>query len=244
MRFKLPKPLHGWREFVGEVGIIVLGVLIALGAQQLVESWQWRQEVQAERASLLKEVSDVLSIIAVRDAQVPCVDQRLAEIHTILERHRRGEPLGLIRKISHPTQASASTGTWQIALAGQALTHMPHDEKLAFSDAFGGFDGWDRAAQREREVWLRLSPLNSADLLTEEDWSGIRSAYAQAKDINDVVRVGGPFTIKHVERELAGAKPYADSKAGIPPPELQPVQSFLSQVCAPLLAPSEKNKSA
>ena len=36
MRFALPKPIHGWRAFWGEVGIIVLGVLIALGAQQLV----------------------------------------------------------------------------------------------------------------------------------------------------------------------------------------------------------------
>ena len=33
MHFHLPKPLHGWREFVGEVAIIVLGVLIALGAE-------------------------------------------------------------------------------------------------------------------------------------------------------------------------------------------------------------------
>jgi hypothetical protein len=38
MRFRLPKPLHGWRAFVGEVGIIVVGVLIALGAEQAVES--------------------------------------------------------------------------------------------------------------------------------------------------------------------------------------------------------------
>jgi len=30
MHFRLPKPLHGWREFAGEVGIIVIGVLIAL----------------------------------------------------------------------------------------------------------------------------------------------------------------------------------------------------------------------
>ena len=34
MHFHLPKPLHGWRVFVGEVGIIVIGVLIALGTQQ------------------------------------------------------------------------------------------------------------------------------------------------------------------------------------------------------------------
>ena len=36
MHFHLPKPLHGWREFAGEVGVIVLGVLIALGALALV----------------------------------------------------------------------------------------------------------------------------------------------------------------------------------------------------------------
>lgn len=38
MHVHLPKPLHGWRQFVGEVGIIVLGVLIALGAEQVAES--------------------------------------------------------------------------------------------------------------------------------------------------------------------------------------------------------------
>ncbi|HLY07323.1 MAG TPA: hypothetical protein VKR31_16375 [Rhizomicrobium sp.] len=32
MHFHLPKPLHGWRAIFGEVGFIVFGVLIALGA--------------------------------------------------------------------------------------------------------------------------------------------------------------------------------------------------------------------
>jgi hypothetical protein len=34
------RPLHGWRVFAGEVGVIVLGVLLALGAQQLAEKIQ------------------------------------------------------------------------------------------------------------------------------------------------------------------------------------------------------------
>ena len=32
MHFHVPKPLHGWRAFTGEVGIIVIGVLIALAS--------------------------------------------------------------------------------------------------------------------------------------------------------------------------------------------------------------------
>ena len=46
MHVHYPKPLHGWREFGGEVGVIVLGVLIALGAQQLMSDWQWRNDVR------------------------------------------------------------------------------------------------------------------------------------------------------------------------------------------------------
>ena len=68
------RPPHGWGAVAWELGIVVLGVLIALGAQQLVESWQWDAEVKAERASLLEEASDGLAVIANRNAQVPCVD--------------------------------------------------------------------------------------------------------------------------------------------------------------------------
>ena len=38
MHFHLPKPLPGWREFLHEVPIIVLGGLIALGFEQVVTS--------------------------------------------------------------------------------------------------------------------------------------------------------------------------------------------------------------
>ena len=44
MHVHLPKPLHGWRAFVGEVGIIVIGVLIALAAEQVAEDWRWHRK--------------------------------------------------------------------------------------------------------------------------------------------------------------------------------------------------------
>jgi hypothetical protein len=38
MHVHLPKALHGWRELAKEVGIIVLGVLIALTFEQIVQN--------------------------------------------------------------------------------------------------------------------------------------------------------------------------------------------------------------
>jgi hypothetical protein len=58
MHFHLPKPLHGWREFLGEVGIIVIGVLIALGAEQVVDDWQWHRKVGAVRKALMSELQN------------------------------------------------------------------------------------------------------------------------------------------------------------------------------------------
>jgi hypothetical protein len=54
----LPKPLHGWREFAGEVGIIVIGVLIALGAEQVVEEIHFRNAVASERMALHEALRD------------------------------------------------------------------------------------------------------------------------------------------------------------------------------------------
>jgi hypothetical protein len=46
MHFHLPKPLHGWRAFAGEVGIIVIGVLIALSAERFAEYLHNRAQVR------------------------------------------------------------------------------------------------------------------------------------------------------------------------------------------------------
>jgi hypothetical protein len=71
MHLHLPKPLHGWRAFVGEVGIIVLGVLIALGAEQVVESihnrYLARQALDHIRAELAYDSAFAAERIAIGD---------------------------------------------------------------------------------------------------------------------------------------------------------------------------------
>ncbi len=51
---------HRWRNLAGEVGIIVAGVLIALAAQQAVESWSWRHKVAAAEKSMGEEITNSL----------------------------------------------------------------------------------------------------------------------------------------------------------------------------------------
>lgn len=71
MHVRLPKPLHGWRAFLGEVGIIVLGVLIALGAGQVVENiherYLARQAIDHIRAELAYDSAFAVERIAIGD---------------------------------------------------------------------------------------------------------------------------------------------------------------------------------
>jgi len=85
MHFHLPKPLHGWRAFAGEVGIIVIGVLIALGAEQLVEvAHQQRQAAQAEH-TIRDEIELNLGRLQSRRAIHGCVSRRIEDIQLILD---------------------------------------------------------------------------------------------------------------------------------------------------------------
>ncbi len=52
-----PKPWHGVREFLKEYVIIVVGVLTALGAEQLVEHLRWEGAVEEARASIHQEIA-------------------------------------------------------------------------------------------------------------------------------------------------------------------------------------------
>ena len=56
MHIHLPNPLHGWREFLGEVGIIFIGVMLATGAEQTIEALHHRSQV-LEMSEKLREES-------------------------------------------------------------------------------------------------------------------------------------------------------------------------------------------
>ena len=188
MHFHLPKPLHGWREFAGEVGIIVIGVLIALGAEQVVEAIHWRQTVAQEREALDRDVTSIWTALSARVVIQRCVDNRLADLSLVFDRHARGHPLGIFDAIGRPTVWSASTGALQMASADQSLAHMPLKAKAAYFDVQSTYEQFIHSAQEERDSWRVLQLLDAPATLSEEDWRELKHAYRNAADSNEVLK--------------------------------------------------------
>jgi hypothetical protein len=158
MHVRLPKPLHGWRAFVGEVGIIVLGVLIALGFGQVVEEWQWRQEVGTTRQSIANELAADAREAAGRIAVEDCLRDRIAELAGRLTAsngrwaadpmpvgpnaqptpHWENRAMGRVYSVP---LVGWSQDAWDAAKSAGVVDHMSHAEIASYSDIYGEIAG-------------------------------------------------------------------------------------------------------
>ena len=66
------KPPHGWSAVTWELLIVTLGVLIALGAQQLLETASWREKVASAKHSIDFEINDQLDYSEEVASFAPC----------------------------------------------------------------------------------------------------------------------------------------------------------------------------
>jgi hypothetical protein len=181
-----PKAVHGWREFINEIGVIVIGVLIALGAEQIVESLHWRHVVGETRESLTATVEDAYGSMLSRLDMQSCVDRRLAELKTVLDRHDKGQPLGINGPISAPTASFSQTYAFDMAIASQAFSHMSIADQAKYFEPIGSYRLFDDLAKEERSIWQAFRALDRAEYLSPADWSDLRKAFDRASYTNRV----------------------------------------------------------
>lgn len=138
-----PKPVHSWREFLNEITIIIVGVLIALGLEQAVEQWHWHNEVVEAREILREEMTGNLSGYNRDLLKRTCVLANLSQLRKLLEARN-------IAAVRAATAADAWTGLglnleptftagWETANSSGLLAHMGSEERRHLADGYGLF---------------------------------------------------------------------------------------------------------
>jgi hypothetical protein len=154
MHFHLPKPLHGWRAFLGEVGIIVVGVLIALGAEQVVEGWRWDEQVRSGREALKSDFMNIVANAEEREAEDKCIRARLLFLRNVLDTHP--DALPALGHIGSPATRTWYPSTWGSLVASNVATHMPREQMLGYSEIADQARVAELETQRELEDWAVL----------------------------------------------------------------------------------------
>jgi hypothetical protein len=76
-RWRRFSPSMGWTAFWSEILIVVLGVVIALAANEAMQEWSWRGKVGDGKARLLDETANVFEWSAEQYATQPCIQAQL-----------------------------------------------------------------------------------------------------------------------------------------------------------------------
>jgi hypothetical protein len=156
MQFHVPKPLHGWRQFAGEVGIIVLGVLIALAFGQLVDAWQWWDKVNHAEAAMRLELSEDDGPQAYGRVLIgQCLDQQLARIRDGAGNVPADQLRQWVSSYTPPFRTWDSEA-WKVVVASDTGSHMGSDRLIAWSAPYRILPSLTEGNEREAQLVVEL----------------------------------------------------------------------------------------
>lgn len=174
MEIHKPKPVHSWRELLSEIGVVVIGVCIALGAEQAVEWLHWRSQVREARGVIATELASNLVASADRLHSGVCIEHRLDELADILDTAAKKGSLPPVGDINLPRHYSWPTGAWDSVVASQTATHFPRQQLVDFAGIYKLIQRLESFYNRENDEWgvlytmvgpgRRLDPTSEADL--------------------------------------------------------------------------------
>lgn len=190
MRLDWLKPRDGWRAFAGEVGVVVLGVLLALGAQQLAETVNERREAAETRATLTGEIKESLAVLELRRAAQPCIDKRLSELRAIVNEWGRTGRFKTPRWVSQATWFAFDTARFEAAQSAGRLALLPSEEQYRFGLVVGSLRTFRELQLRETDAWSTLRMLQSGpEVLSASDRTAVRVALQDASTLNHFAQV-------------------------------------------------------
>ena len=181
MHFHLPKPLHGWRTFAGEVVIIVLGVLIALLAQQAVQSFNDRSAAEEARNNIRAELAVNIGRMQSADERAGCLTRRLDEIAVLISEARKGRSLAAVTWIGRPPVWDMENSRWQSAAASGRSSLFEPDEQAAIADVYSLMIDYQAEQRAEEEAWAKLRGLAGLEVLSEARDASLSDALQQAR---------------------------------------------------------------
>lgn len=155
------KPVHGWSEFLNEIVIIVIGVLIALSFEEVVSYLRDSGKRQEAADAVTAELRQNMAYLHARMQTQQCVERRLDEIGDLLGRAGAG-PLPMQPKwVGQPSVWFASDEAWVTATGSGSASLFSPERQNQLSGIYVTTKRFVEAETREQDAWAQLRGLES-----------------------------------------------------------------------------------
>jgi len=180
------KPEGNWGEFQKEIGIIVIGVGIALGAEQAVEWWHWKNRVRDATEAMRIELRDDDGPQAyARVAMVNCFAGQLDAIQTAIEAQRPRKEIVALVDFYRPIAPTWDSNARNAVLASDVGSHIPATRMMTWSKPYNFVPSLDKRNAQELENRLALQPTHrEGEMLSAGEAEAMLAATARLREDN------------------------------------------------------------
>jgi len=201
MHIHKPKAAHGLREFLGEISVIVVGILIALTAEQVAEQWHWSERVHEVHGQLLSETSANASSALVWLAVSPCLDHQLAAAdQEAWEARRLGVLQPAAQRFSSPLVVFTSD-SWLNARSLQVSDHLKSEEVTDFTGVYFFPAEMKDDVTSLHEMAAGLEPLTRPlEHVTPAEADEFITKIGRAKELQSRMELGALLLIRMADR--------------------------------------------
>jgi hypothetical protein len=177
-----PKPVHGWKELVSEIGVVVIGISIALSAEAGIEALHWHEQVKAAHEALANDMSDALDMAAEREAYSACIDQHLNHLADVIDEAAKTGRLPPQGAMHRAPRRLWRLNSWDGLLAAGIAPHLQRDELGRVSLIAFYINLAEQAEVDENTQWTRLYTLVGPGRQVETgELNDLRSALTGAR---------------------------------------------------------------
>jgi hypothetical protein len=223
MEIHKPRSVHSFREFLSELGVVVLGIVIALSGEQLIEHMRDGHKASEARTGIRDEIGMNIAVLLSRSSTQSCIDQRIDEIGRLLDASDTTNyvaPLWLGR----PQIWEMLHARWQVvSQAGRAPLLAP-EEQAGYGFVYALFADVAADEDREQLAWARMRALEGLAHPSEAMKAELRLALQEARLTN--------WDIKNLNRGLQSRA----AQMAIPK-QAMPRQQPDSGICFPMSTP-------
>jgi len=184
MRFRLLRPLHGWREFSYEIVIVVIGVMLALAGAQLIDTLHSSSEVASFREAVNHELGRDLGIYQSIMTARPCVGRRARELERFLADARVGRRDPLARPIGRPFMQTFYSSAWDNK--GSEVDQLPLELRIAYGEVYDEFRENEKVLLNERDAWRSLAQFEQPLPLDAAGQLRMRELLSRVEQYNEV----------------------------------------------------------
>jgi hypothetical protein len=158
-------PIRSAKDFLIHIVIVTIGILIALGLEQLVEMHHRHRLADEAVAGFRRELADDRKAM---DEVMEAMPRLQTDIDAEIANLEGPAP----REIRYPgfTYNVISTASWETAVATQALAELPYEEAHKFAEAYAAFRLFEEIERRGLSSWqeMRLYSRDPAKLNADQ----------------------------------------------------------------------------